>query len=294
MFSEQKATKHSVLARVIPRPEFVGTLHDSEMARTLGYPAALVPGIDLYAYLARLTLGTWGAKWLWNGTLASTSLRPVYDGEHLVVYATQVQDNGMVKTVDLAIHNASGFMVASGLASLATDGSPPPDLDLFPVLERPTVVPSGAPKALRPGMRFSSMAEEISANAAARQAEEFLETSPIYAQEGFIHPAYLQRLALRNAHASFSHATPPIYISTEGQHFSPARVGERIDVSGMINRLWERKGHHYMESEQLVIANGKRAVMLIRRTTIYQARQEPTITKQNAASADAAVEKPGH
>jgi hypothetical protein len=135
-------------------------------------------------------------------------------------------------------------------------------------------------------MRFTSIAEKVSASVAARQVEEFLESSPIYVERGIIHPAYLQRAALRNAHASFAHATPPIYVSTEGLHFSPARVGERIDISGAITRLWERKGHHYMESEQLVIANGERAVMLIRRTTIYQARQEATSAKPNAGSAN--------
>lgn len=291
MFSEQRATKHDILAKVIARPEFVGSLHDNEMARSLGYAAALVPGFDLYAYLARLTLHTWGEQWLSKGTLASTSLRPVYDGEKLVVYASRVQVNGQGKSVDLAIHNSAGAMVARGSASLVPNGSTPPDLSLFPVMPRPAVVPSGAPQDLAPGMRFTSITEQVSASVAARQVEEFLETSPIYVEGEIIHPAYLQRAALRNAHSSFAHATPPIYVSTEGQHFSPARVGERIDIPGAITRLWERKGHHYMESEQLVIANGERAVMLIRRTTIYQARQEPTSAKPNAESANRAPEK---
>ena len=106
---------------------------------------------------------------------------------------------------------------------------------------------------------------------------EFLEPSNIYVDQGIVHPAFLQRLALKNAHASFSHATPPIYISARGQNFSPARVGEVLEVSGAITRLWERNGHQYMESQQLVIANRQRAVMLIDRTTIYQARQSSTV-----------------
>ena len=58
MFSEREATTHKIPAKVVPRPEIVGSLHDEQMARALGYPAALVPGIDVYAYLARLTLAS--------------------------------------------------------------------------------------------------------------------------------------------------------------------------------------------------------------------------------------------
>lgn len=283
MFSEREATTQRILAKVVPRPEFVGSLHDDQMARALGYPAALVPGIDVYAYLARLTLASWGASWLAHGVLSSSSLRPVYDGEELVVHAGRVERTGQGRSVELEVHNAGGALVASASASLATDAPPAPDLPAFPILTRPATVPPGDPASMRVGMRFSCVAETLSAEANARIAAEFLETSPTYAQEGIVHPAFLQRLALKNAHASFAHATPPIYITTRGQHFSPARVGDVLEVSGVITKLWERKGHHYMDSEQIVIANRERAVMLIQRTTIYEARRSDAKNGAEAA-----------
>lgn len=285
MFSERGATAHKILAQVVPRPEFVGTLHDDEMARSLGYPAALVPGIDLYAYLARLALAHWGEPWLLRGSLSSSSLRPVYHGNELIVHAGQVQRTGADSVVDLSVHNAQGVEVANGRAAFSNDDALPPALSSFPVIHRPANIPPGDPESLRVGMRFSCIPETVSAEANPRVAAEFLETSPLYASEGIVHPAFLQRLALKNAHASFAHATPPIYITARGQHFSPARVGDRLEVSGAITRLWERKGHHYMESEQLVIANGERAVMLIHRTTIYQARKASAATESGASSA---------
>ena len=273
MFSEREPTAHTIVAQVVPRPEFVGTLHDDEMARSLGYPAALVPGIDVYAYLARLALATWGETWLERGALSSTSLRPVYHQEELVVQAGQVQRTEGGRSVDLSVRNASGGEVATASASLDNGSVEPPDLASFPVFARPASPPPGDPGSMQVGMRFSCVPETVTAQANARLAADFLEPSPLYADQGIVHPAFLQRLALRNAHASFAHATPPIYIAASGRHFSPARVGDRLEVSGAITRLWERKGHHYMESEQLVIANRDRAVMLIHRTTIYQARQ---------------------
>ncbi|SHH92841.1 hypothetical protein [Pollutimonas bauzanensis] len=292
MFSEHKPTTHNVVAKVVARPEFVGTLHDDDMARSLGYPAALVPGIDIYAYLARLALQTWGSDWLFKGVLSSTSLRPVYHGDDLVVYAGPIEHKDGEKSVEMAVHNANGAMVASARAALSDSVDEAPDPAGYPILPRPADIPPGDPQALRTGMRFSSSAETVSASANARQVKEFLEPSSFYEQEGIVHPAYLQRLALKNAHASFAHATPPIFISTEGRHFGPARTGEKLDTPGAITRLWERKGHHYMESEQLVLANGKRPVMLIRRVTIYQARQEVSAPAPAAGGAVAGSGNP--
>ena len=290
MFSEREATTHKILAKVVPRPEIVGSLHDEQMARALGYPAALVPGIDVYAYLARLTLASWGADWLTRGVLQSSSLRPVYDGEELVVHAGRVERTDQGRSVELAVYNAAGTLVASASASLGTHTPPAPDLATFPILARPVPVPPGDPASMRVGMRFSCVAARVSAEANARIVAEFLETSPTYVEEGIVHPAFLQRLALKNAHASFAHGTPPIYIATRGQHFSPARVGDVLEVSGAVTKLWERKGHHYMDSEQLVVANRERAVMLIHRTTIYQARQAGNDHKPGAEAVQGAAQ----
>lgn len=288
MFSEREPTAHTIVAQVVPRPEFVGSLHDDAMARSLGYPAALVPGIDVYAYLARLALASWGEAWLERGALSSTSLRPVYHQEQLVVHASQVQRTEAGQSVNLSVRNASGVEVATAAASLTDGNVQSPDLASFPVFARPASPPPGDPASLQSGMRFSCVPETVTAQANARLAADFLEPSPLYADQGIVHPAFLQRLALKNAHASFAHATPPIYIAASGRHFSPARVGERLEVSGAITRLWERKGHHYMESEQLVIANRERAVMLIHRTTIYQARQGTGVEASASQAKEAA------
>lgn len=284
MLSEQKATTHKIVAKVVQRPEFSGSLHDDVMARSLGYPAALVPGIDVYAYLTRLILKSWGDEWFSKGILSSSSLRPVYDGDELVISADKVRHNEGARSVKLTVHNTSGVMVASASASISDNRLQSPSLEDFPIMNRPSLPQPGDPQSMSVGMRFSCISETVSEQDNARLVSEFLDLSPIYLSEAIIHPAYLQRFALKHAHASFAHATPPIYISAEGQNFSPARVGDLLEVSGAITRLWERKGHYYMDSEQLVIANRQRAIMLIRRTTIYQARQNASAEEQPSAA----------
>jgi hypothetical protein len=145
MFSERKATTHRIVAKVVQRPEFAGSLHDDEMARSLGYPAALVPGIDVYAYITRLVLDSWGEQWLSKGVLSSSSLRPVYDGDELVIYADQVRRDESMRSVELAVHNASGVMVASASASISDASPRPPSLETFPILDRPSSPPPGIP-----------------------------------------------------------------------------------------------------------------------------------------------------
>ena len=274
MFNDNEATHQDLVAKVVARPEFAGTLHDNKTAQSLGYPAALVPGIDIYAYLSSFALKSWGADWLIKGTLMSTSLRPVYHEDRLIVSATAAQRRNDTKIVDLTAHKADSVLVATGRATLADETNEAPDPSVFPILARPFEVPPGGPESLQKGMSFTSVSETVSGSDNARISKEFLEPSPFYEAQGIVHPAYLQRLALRNAHSSFAHSTPPIFISTDTTNFSPLHVGETIDTPGFITKLWERNGHHYMESEQLVVANGKRPVLLIRRVTIYQARKD--------------------
>ena len=45
-----------------------------------------------------------------------------------------------------------------------------------------------------------------------------------------------------------------------------------ISSSGQIINVYEKKGSHYMQSDQLVIANHKTPIALFRRTSIYAVR----------------------
>jgi hypothetical protein len=45
-----------------------------------------------------------------------------------------------------------------------------------------------------------------------------------------------------------------------------------ISTSGQIINVYEKKGSHYMQSDQLVIANHTTPIALFRRTSIYAVR----------------------
>lgn len=261
-----------ILAKVVPRPEFVGTLHDNATAIDLGYPAALVPGIDIYAYLSQFGLRTWGQPWLERGALTLQAIRPVFDNQWLTVAVEASGYGDEEEKFDLHLYNSSDTLVAQGAICLRAVSPEIPSRADYSILRRGQTVPPGTADDLQVGMRFSSVSAVVSDSDNARHSREFTESTDFYVRTGYVHPAYLQRLALSNAHSSFAHPTPPIYIASTGQNFEPARVGETLDTPGIITRLWERNGHHYMRSTQLVLANESRVVMRIDRTTIYQAR----------------------
>jgi len=70
--------------------------------------------------------------------------------------------------------------------------------------------------------------------------------------------------------------SPWIHVESRGQHLGLCRVGESLSTRGRIARLWERKGHEFLELDLLLVANGSRPVASIRHVAIYQLRSKGT------------------
>src|ERR1700745_2299544 len=43
-------------------------IHDDAVARRFGFGGGLVPGVDVYAYMAHQPVARWGCAWLEHGT----------------------------------------------------------------------------------------------------------------------------------------------------------------------------------------------------------------------------------
>ena len=65
-------------------------IHSDEGAEEHGYAGALVPGVGLYAYLARPVVEALGNDWLEHGTMLAKFLKPVYDQKLVRVQAAVV------------------------------------------------------------------------------------------------------------------------------------------------------------------------------------------------------------
>src|SRR5437660_2995934 len=67
-------------------------IHDDDVARRFGFAGGLVPGVEVYAYMTHLPAQRWGRAWLERGRAECRLLKPVYDGETVLV--TAAEDGG--------------------------------------------------------------------------------------------------------------------------------------------------------------------------------------------------------
>ena len=60
-------------------------IHDDAVARRFGFAGGLVPGVEVYAYMTHAPVERWGRAWLEHGSAECRFIKPVYDGERVMV-----------------------------------------------------------------------------------------------------------------------------------------------------------------------------------------------------------------
>jgi hypothetical protein len=67
-------------------------IHDDAVASRFGFTGGLVPGVDVFAYLAHAPVVQWGRAWLSSGAMRARFGKPVYDGEDATIVAQAAAD----------------------------------------------------------------------------------------------------------------------------------------------------------------------------------------------------------
>jgi acyl dehydratase len=232
-------------------------IHDDATARRFGFGGGLVPGVDVYAYMTHMPVARWGRAWLEHGTAECRFFKPVYDGETVVVTATEIADG-----LDIAVESR-GETCASGRASA---------LDTFPSVPQRAERPPADEASLPTGSWLGIDPYPVTAEAAARYLADAHESLPIYAEEGLIHP----RDVLRGGNFVLSRNValgPWIHVGSRIQHFATAPVGASLAVRAHITGNYEHKGHRFVELDALVLADEARPIARLSHTAIYRPRQ---------------------
>ena len=76
-------------------------IHDDCIARRFGFRGGLVPGVEVYAYMAHMPVARWGRAWLERGCADCRFWKPVYDGA--LARITAVEESG---ALTLAVESA--------------------------------------------------------------------------------------------------------------------------------------------------------------------------------------------
>jgi hypothetical protein len=256
-----------VTARIDDNPRYKGSVHDNEVARRLGYRAALIPGAFVYGYVTRLAVQRWGMDWIARGQISTRFRRPVYDGDQLVVSCSEPERAADGLSADAVVTNQDGEEVLVGGIGLP-DRRPevPASLPTFPL---PDPKPKIAVGELRVGTPVGTRGAVLTEADVETSRAAFGETEPIYAREGLVHSGCLVRLTMGDTLQSFSFPIPVIFVSAEVQNFAPVHPGRRMSTSGVVTAVYERKGKHYFDSEEYLIADGLGVVARNRRVNLY-------------------------
>jgi acyl dehydratase len=259
----------TVAIRLDDNPRYAGTTHDNATARKLGFRAALVPGAFVYGHMSRIAIGAWGLAWAVRGAIGVRFRRPVYNGDGLTVSASALVRDGNGVRCEVIVRNQDSEDVAVGWIGLPDRPLVPPAAADLPIVAhsdpRPEVSAGSMPVGARIGTRNAILTDEdVAASLAA-----FQETHPFYAETGLVHSGCLMRLAMGDTNQSFRFPAPVVLTSIETQHFAAVHPGARLATSGAIVGSHERKGKHYFDSDEVMIADGVDVVARFRRTQIY-------------------------
>jgi acyl dehydratase len=241
-------------------------IHDDTVARRFGFRGGLVPGVEVYAYMAHMPVARWGRAWLEGGGMECRFLKPVYDGAVARVTATEENDE-LVLLVESVQERC-----ATGRAFRPSDQRSALDLDALPDGRPPATRPEASEASLAPGRALGIAPLTIDRPMLGTYLDEIRETEPIYRTEGLVHPGQILRLA-NMALVQNVRLGPWIHVGSKVRHHAAARVGEQLTLRSKITSNVVSKGHAIVEFDAIVMADGERSVAEITHVAIWRPRQ---------------------
>jgi acyl dehydratase len=241
-------------------------IHDDSIARQFGFRGGLVPGVEVYAYMAHMPVARWGRIWLERGEADCRFLKPVYDGALARIIATDEEDDGLALSVESA-----GIRCATGRAFMPSDQRPPPAIDSLPRGILPAERLKASEMSLAPGRSLGIAPVMIDRAMLSTYLDEIRETDPIYSVEGLVHPGQILRLA-NNALVQNVVLGPWIHVGSRVRNHALVRVGEQLTLRSKITSNVVSKGHAIVEFDAMVVSDGIRNVAEITHTAIWRPR----------------------
>ena len=239
-------------------------IHDDGIARRFGFEGALVPGVEVYAYMTHPAVERWGAEWLTRGTAECRFVKPVYDGK-LVTVVGEGEGSEMSLTLE-----SGGERCATGAARLSQGHSEVAVPEPASIPEH-DARPDADEAALAVGRRLSSRPLHFTRDKLAQYLADIGETATIYSREQLVHPAFMLRLANLALKENVKLGAW-IHVGSSVRHCGVARAGATLAAHALVAANYERKGHRYVDLDVVVVADGSRAVAQVRHTAIYRLR----------------------
>ena len=239
-------------------------IHDDSVASRFGFTGGLVPGVDVFAYLAHAPMAKWGMDWLRGGQMRARFLKPVYDGDTAEVSATDTTDgvNLIIKT--------RGDLCATGTARL--QGSKAPD-NLLPSgpIPDPDARPPASVASLQVGATLGTLRETYTRKEGLDHIAAVRDDASLYEDGRIANAGWLLRRA-NYVLADNVRLGPWIHVESDINMHGLLHDGEELEVRAVVAENVESKGHLIVTLD-IQMLSAARHIMSCRHWAIYEPRQ---------------------
>jgi len=248
-------------------------IHDDTVARRYGFGGGLVPGVTVYAYVTHPLAKAFGAAWLERGTASIRFVRPIFEGEEVLVSGRigERGPQGIAVTLTASTEARGECAVATATLPDATPAPPAPmDAGAYGAAPLPAERPEATRAHLASLAALGTPVERYDEALAADYVAKVSDTLPLYrGQGGLVHPAFL----LHQANQALSRNVllgPWIHTGSIVRHLGAGRIGETLSTRGRVRALAEKKGREMVELDLLLVGEGSRPLAHVLHSAIYR------------------------
>ena len=247
-------------------------IHDDTVARQFGFRGGLVPGVTLYAYIARTILDAHGAGWLSGGQASLRFLQPAYEGEAVV--ATHNEEEGHSEPLAvIGLNGPDGAFSVAGTCHPPGDTIPAAEVDVAMFASRP--LPAERPPADEVTLAAETALGSLHRVFEPAEQQAYLDAigldDPHCTPAGVAHPGWLL-LDANSILVANVRMGPWIHVGSEVRSIAPVRAGQHVEVRANVIERYERKEHRFVVLDVLTLADDA-PVHRVRHTAIYEPRR---------------------
>lgn len=240
-------------------------IHDNATASRFGFVGGLVPGVDVFAYMAHGPAKLWGREWLSEGAMRARFVKPVYDGEQA---SLDVSHEGETR-LKLQL-SSRGELCGDGWAERKAAAG---EVDIPPAAKQPDQAtrPKASMESLVVGQVLGYPPEPYTRELGLEHIAAVREDASLYDEGRICNPAYMLRRA-NYILATNVKLGPWIHSESDVRLHGLLRDGQTLETRARVAENFERKGHLTVALDFAVLADGKLA-MSGRHWAIYEPRQ---------------------
>lgn len=247
-------------------------IHDDATARRYGFQGGgLVPGVTVYAYLTYPLVAVFGSAWLERGTATVRFVKPIFEGDRVVVAGSVTSREGAGLGVTLSVRVEGGEERAAMSATIPAGLPTPVNLATYREMPLPVERLAATREHL---LGVADLGTPVTPYDEARAGEYLARVDdPLSLYRGAgapVHPAFYLDQSNR-ALSGNVRLGPWIHAGSAIRHLGRSQVGDTLRTLGKVRSLYEKKGREFVELDLIVAAGARpRPVAHILHTAIYR------------------------